>query len=93
MDITNATGGYKILDLSAYGSFEISIPKIVRGALEVLKEVPTKPLLITGLTIGAVDVPAFFTSFVLDTTSQAYIGYVGTKTISIYTNGSVTIKE
>lgn len=84
-----STGGYKILDLSAYGPFTAGDKMTVPGITEFVRTNISKPILVTGVVLGGVDVPAFFANLKFDETQNGYTGYYGNKIMTIYNNNQV----
>lgn len=84
-----STGGYKILDLSAYSPFTAGTAVSVPGIADFVRTNVSKPILVAGVVVDSVDLPAFFANLRLDTTQNGYAGYYGNKIMTIYTDNRV----
>ena len=91
---TIGAGGYKTLDLSAYGPFTPQTPVPVPGVYDAVIATNTdKPTLVSGLVVGSTTIPAFFANFDYDMAQKAWSCKTGAQnhTFNIYPNNTVSV--
>ena len=89
-----STGGYKILDLSAYGPFTSTVAVTVPGIIDFIRTNISKPILVTGVVVSGDAVPAFFANLrkKLSQSGWAYVCYYGDKFMTIYNDDRIVFE-
>ena len=91
---TIGAGGYKTLDLSAYGPLMPTSSVTIPGVYDAIIATNTdKPTLVSGLVVGGRTIPAFFANFDYDTTQNVWACKTGAgnHTFNIYPDNRVSV--